>query len=94
VFLVSHGSLHLQSAGRPQAFLKFVAEHDFDIVHVHKPRAMRFALQSFAPDIARPAIVAQRGNCYRVDDYTRGLLNDRRVKAVRLRRRGGAPGGH
>jgi glycosyltransferase involved in cell wall biosynthesis len=68
--------------GDRRRFLKFVRDNDFQIVHVHKPRAMRFALSTFAPDAESPAIVVQRGNCYPIDDYTRTLLNDRRVKAI------------
>jgi glycosyltransferase involved in cell wall biosynthesis len=68
--------------GDRRRFLKFVKHNDFEIVHVHKPRAMRFALSTFALDAESPAIVVQRGNCYPIDDYTRTLLNDRRVKAV------------
>ncbi|HEX8237818.1 MAG TPA: glycosyltransferase family 4 protein [Abditibacteriaceae bacterium] len=68
--------------GDRRRFLKFVRDNDFQIVHVHKPRAMRFALSTFAPDAQSPAIVVQRGNCYPIDDYTRAMLNDRRVKAV------------
>lgn len=68
--------------GDRRRFLKFVSDNAFDIVHVHKPRAMRFVLSTFKSNIERPAIVVQRGNCYPIDDYTRTLLNDRRVKAV------------
>jgi glycosyltransferase involved in cell wall biosynthesis len=68
--------------GDRRRFVRFVQQQNFDIIHLHKPRALRFALQSLSPELKKPVLVAQRGNCYPVDEYSRDLLNDPRIKAV------------
>jgi glycosyltransferase involved in cell wall biosynthesis len=70
-----------QLLGDQRRFRKLVQEHDFDIVHCHKQRAVRFALKAL-PDKARPAIVVNHGNSYLIDDKGRKFYGNPRVRAI------------
>jgi glycosyltransferase involved in cell wall biosynthesis len=66
--------------GEGRRFARFVEEQKFDVIHCHKPRALRFALDSL-PKNTLP-IVAQRGNCYPLDAHVQRLFGDERVRAI------------
>lgn len=67
--------------GDRRRFRNFVKEKNFDIVHCHKPRALRFALRALG-DVKKPAIVTHRGNSYQLTDHDRYFYGDPRVRAV------------
>jgi glycosyltransferase involved in cell wall biosynthesis len=68
--------------GESKRFRAFVESQQFDIIHCHKPRALRFALDSLSGGKSTPAIVAQRGNCYPLDAHVQRLFSDERVRAI------------
>lgn len=71
--------------GETRRFRKFLQARDFDIIHAHKARALRFALENIGATGAStraPMVVAQRGNSSPLDAHTRALMNEARVGAV------------
>ena len=67
--------------GDRRRFRNFIKNRDFDIVHCHKPRALRFALRALG-GTKKPAIVTHRGNSYQLTDHDRHFYGDPRVRAV------------
>lgn len=71
--------------GGARDFRVFLQTGNFDILHAHKARALRFALdniQAGSTPSVRPIIIAQRGNSYPLDEHTQNLFGDTRVGAV------------
>jgi glycosyltransferase involved in cell wall biosynthesis len=75
-------SLWSRLFNEPRRFRNFVETHRFDVVHCHKPRALRFALESLDASRSAPVIVAQRGNCYPLDAHVQKLFSEARVRAI------------
>jgi glycosyltransferase involved in cell wall biosynthesis len=82
-FRMQRGLEILPGGGRE--FRTFLRKQKFDVLHAHKARALRFALGNIGagstPE-ACPLIVAQRGNSYPLDEHTKKLFGDSRVRAV------------
>ncbi len=79
------GMLFERLLGARRRLRAIIAEHGFDIIHAHKPRALRFALSALDGMVgggSRPVVVAQRGNSDLLDEHTRRLFNDRKVRAI------------
>jgi glycosyltransferase involved in cell wall biosynthesis len=71
--------------GGARDFRAFLQRGNFDILHAHKARALRFALDNVGTGSTpgtRPLIIAQRGNSYPLDEHTKKLFGDERVRAV------------
>ena len=67
--------------GETRRFRTFLQARDFDIIHAHKARALRFALENIGAS-TRAVVIAQRGNSSPLDAHTRALMNEARVGAV------------
>ncbi len=74
-------SLLSRVLGDGRRFRDFMRQSDFDIVHCHKPRAVRFALRNLRGWPA-PKIIAHRGNSYPLDDNGRKWYGDPQMSAI------------
>ncbi len=73
-----------------QRLARFVGRHRFrsyierlrpDVVHAHRERAMRFAWRALH-SMPRPALIVQKGNCYRLDAVTARVFRSPRVDRI------------
>ena len=67
--------------GDRRRFRRYVRDQKFDIVHCHKPRAVRFALKTLR-GLETPKIVVQRGNSYPIDENGRRTYGDSQISAI------------
>lgn len=70
-----------RALGDQRRFRQFVQQHEFDLIHCHRPRALRFALETLGEE-ARPALVTHRGNSNELDDNARRLYGNPRIGAI------------
>lgn len=52
-----------------------------DVIHAHRERAVRFAYDALARR-PEPALVAQKGNCYRLDARTAAIFRSSRIDRI------------
>lgn len=80
-----------RALGDRRRFRQFVQQHEFDLIHCHRPRALRFALETLGekarpaltrPALTRPALVTHRGNSNELDGNARRLYGNPRIGAV------------
>ena len=67
--------------GDQRRFRRWVEAEGFDIVHCHKPRAVRFALNTLR-GLDKPKLVVHRGNSYAIDDNARRTYGAPQISAI------------
>lgn len=67
--------------GDQRRFRRWVQDENFDIVHCHKPRAVRFVLKTLR-GLDKPKIVVHRGNSYAIDANARRTYGDPQIGAI------------
>jgi glycosyltransferase involved in cell wall biosynthesis len=70
-----------RALGDRRRFRQFVQQHEFDLIHCHRPRALRFALETLDAEKC-PALVTHRGNSNELDDNARRLYGNPRIGAI------------